>query len=50
MKQDLFSNTLGTGQAKPKLNGQPLDQVNFYNYLGVSIDGKLDFGKFLREK
>ena len=39
-----------TGYAKPKLNGQELDQVNSYNYLGVSIDDKLDFGKFLREK
>ena len=30
--------------------GQPLEQVHSYSYLGVSIDGNLNFGKFLREK
>ena len=35
---------------KPQLQGQYLDQVHAYNYLGVSIDDKLSFGKFLREK
>ena len=34
----------------PKLNGQRLERVEGYNYLGVSIDEKLDFDKFLREK
>ena len=32
------------------MNGQVLDRVQSYNYLGVSIDDKLDFDKFLREK
>ena len=35
---------------RPKLHGQYLDQVHAYNYLGVSIDDKLLFDKFLREK
>ena len=35
---------------RPKLNGQYLERVNSYNYLGVSIDENLLFDKFLREK
>ena len=35
---------------RPILYGQYLDQVHAYNYLGVSIDDKLLFDKFLREK
>ena len=35
---------------RPKLNGQLLERVNGYNYLGVSIDENLLFDKFLREK
>ena len=35
---------------KPHLNGQLLDQIRSYNYLGVSIDDKLEFDRFLREK
>ena len=35
---------------RPKLNGQFLDRVDSYNYLGVSIDNNLSFEKFLREK
>ena len=35
---------------RPKLNGKLLDQVSSYNYLGVSIDDKLTFEKFLKEK
>ena len=34
----------------PKSNGQALERVNSYNYLGVSIDESLLFDKFLREK
>ena len=34
----------------PMLNDQHLKRVEGYNYLGVSIDGKLDFDKYLREK
>ena len=34
----------------PKLNGQTLERVTGYNYLGVSIDENLLFDKFLREK
>ena len=34
----------------PKLNGQHLERVQGYNYLGMSIDEKLDFVQFLREK
>ena len=45
---DLQNDT--TNYPKPKLNGQPLDQVDSYNYLGVSIDNKLEFNKFLCEK
>ena len=45
---DLQNDT--TNYPKPKLNGQPLDQVDSYNYLGVSIDSKLEFDQFLREK
>ena len=45
---DLQNDT--TNYPKPKLNGQPLDQVDSYNYLGVSIDNKLEFDQFLREK
>ena len=41
---DLRNDT--TNYHKPKLNGQPLDQVDSYKYLGVSIDNKLEFGKY----
>ena len=39
-----------TNYPRPKLNGEFLDQVDSYNYLGVSIDNKLNFDKFLWEK
>ena len=32
------------------MNGQLLERVASYNYLGVSIDDNLNFDKFLREK
>ena len=34
----------------PKLNGQYLERIHAYNYLGISIDENLNFDKFLREK
>ena len=38
------------GNSKLMLNGEVLDTVHIYNYLGVKLDDKLSFDSFLKEK